>query len=207
VRRSGIEVSLALAVGFAASFAACGQSGASFSPTGPCLVDGRSAGAYPELEAAVPRTIDGATATTVDSGRNCSDKALGTLSTHGVREIRFAGATFEQGASEFTVLVAFELPDGKPVDATWIEELYQSGALASGKTGNTTQTRPSMGDAGTVYRLDTLNDLSQQTVVVLPNSVPVRAAIVATRVDPGASLAAHNARVDAAVAALAAIVR
>jgi hypothetical protein len=62
-----------------------------------------------------------------------------------------------------------------------------------------------MGAAGEVYRLDTLNDLSQQTIVVLPDSQPVRVAIVATRVEPGASLSGHNARVDAAVAALAAM--
>jgi hypothetical protein len=185
-----------------AAVAACGQSASSFSPTGPCTVDGRAAASYLELEALVPRDIAGEPADTIDSGRNCSDRALGTLRTRGITEVRFAGATWDQGDGDGTVVAVFETPAGQPpLEASWIEEFYQAGAVTSSKTDNTRVTRPSIGAAGTVYRLDTLNDLSQQTVVVLPGTPQVRVVIVATRVDPNASRADHDARVEAAVAA------
>lgn len=204
MRRRGAGLLGAFALTLAVIAAGCGEAGGTFSPAGPCVADGRTTGAYPELEALVPREIDGKTAT-VDSGRNCTDKALGTLTSHGVHEVRFAGATVDEGQGDGTVVAIFEAAEGQPpLMADWIDELYLSGALQSGKTGNTTTTHPTMGDAGTVFRLDTLNDLSQQTVVVLPGSGRVRVAIVATAVGPDASKAEHDRRVEAAVAAAAA---
>ena len=195
---------LALAV-FAASVLGCGDAAGTFSPSGACTVDGRAAGAYPELEALVPKAIEDKAAT-VDSGRNCSDKALGTLTSHQLHELRFAGATVDEGEGNGDVVAVFEAAPGQPpLTAIWIEELYQAGALASSKTGNTVTSHPSMGAAGVVYRLDTLNDLSQQTVVVLPIDGRVRVAIVATAVGPDASKPEHDRRVEAAVAAAAAI--
>lgn len=194
---------LALAIA-SAVLAGCGQAAGSFSPSGPCTVDGRAAGAYPDLEALVPHEIGGRPAT-VDSGRNCSDKALGTLTSHQVHEVRFAGATLDEGHGNGTVVAVFEAAPGQPaLAADWIDELYLAGALQSGKTDNTTTSHPTMADAGVVYRLDTLNDLSQQTVVVLPDPTQVRVVIVATAVGPDASRAEHDKRVETAVAAAAA---
>ena len=68
--------------------AACG---ATFDPTGPCTADGSAPGAYPELEAAIPKTFRGAAPADLDSGRACTPDGLGTLAAHGVKEIRFAG--------------------------------------------------------------------------------------------------------------------
>jgi hypothetical protein len=62
-----------------------------------------------------------------------------------------------------------------------------------------------MPGAGTVFRLETLNNLSLQTVVVWPDGADVWVVIVATTVDPNASRAAHDQRVEAAVAAAAAM--
>jgi hypothetical protein len=189
----------------AAALVACGQAAGTFSPLGACAVDGRAAGAYPQLEALVPHQIGGRPAT-VDSGRNCSDAALGTLTSDGVHEVRFAGATVDEGQGNGTVVAVFEAAEGQPaLTADWIDQFYLAGALQSGKTDNTTTTHPTMGDAGVVFRLDTLNDLSQQTVVVLPDTVRVRVVIVATAVGPDASKAAHDKRVETAVAAAAAM--
>lgn len=202
-RLGGLATALAPVL-VVAMLASCGQAASSFSPDGPCSVDGRAAGAYPALEALVPREIDGRAAT-VDSGRNCSDKALGTLTSHQVHELRFAGATVDEGQGNGTVVAALEAAPGQPsLSGDWVDELYLSGAVQSGKTDNTTTTHPTMGSAGTVFRLDTLNDLSQQTVVVLPGSGQVRVVIVATAVGPAASRAEHDRRVDVAVAAAAA---
>jgi hypothetical protein len=187
------------------ALAACGQAVGTFSPEGVCLADGRAAETYPELEALVPRDIGGKP-TTVDSGRNCTDKALGSLATHEIHDVRFAGATLDEGGGNGTVVAVFEAGPGQPgLTAEEISEFYTSGAVSSSKTGNTITTNPTMGAAGVVFRLDTLNDLSQQTVVVLPGADQVRVAIVATSVGPAASKAEHDSRVEAAVAAAAGI--
>jgi len=189
---------LAVVVGMAAS--ACGAFGPTFAPSGDCVVDGRSPGAYPALEALVPRSINGRPATSVDSGRNCSDDALGTLTAHDVHELRFGGATWDEGQGNGVSIAVLSLPD-KDLPAGWVEEFYLSGAQNGKHTGNTETSRPTYPGVGTVYRLDTLNDLSFQTVVVWPAAPYVRVVIVATQVAPGASRQVHDARVAEAVGA------
>jgi len=138
--------------------------------------------------------------TTVDSGRSCSAKALSTLASHGLSELRFAGATWDQGGGDGTVSAFFTTPPGQPaLQAAWMEEFYETGARASTKTENITITRPTIGPAGEVFRLDTINDLSYQTIVVWPATDGVRVVILATRVDPNASKPAHDAAVELAV--------
>jgi len=46
--------------------------------------DGSAPGAYPELEARIPKTFHDAAPATVDSGRNCSPEAMGSLGDAGV---------------------------------------------------------------------------------------------------------------------------
>lgn len=193
---------------------ACGTSTGSFSPDGPCVSDGRAPGAYPELEARLPPTLGGigpangtgsATAdlfpTTVDSGRNCTEGALGSLWSHRIREVRFAGATWDAGDGDGTVSALFTTPSGQPaLEAVWMEEFYESGARATSKTENIVITRPTIDPAGAVFRLDALNDLSLQTVVVWPATDGIRVVIVATRVSPDASRQAHDDAVAIAVA-------
>jgi hypothetical protein len=202
-----------LALALTTVTAACGQGQASFDPNGPCDTDGRTPGAYPDLEAKLPPAlggvgpadgVGGATAdlapTTIDSGRNCSQQALSTLAEHGVSELRFAGATWDAGGGDGTVSAYFTTPPGQPaLEAGWMEEFYATGARASTKTENIEIMRPTMGPAGEVFRLDTINDLSLQSVVVWPASDGVRVVIVATRVDPNASKPAHDAAVELAV--------
>jgi len=189
--------------------AACGPS-ATFDPTGACVVDGRAPGAYPELEALVPRVLDGAAPTLVDSGRSCSAAALGELIERGVGEIRYAGAVWDEGNGAGSSIAVFAWPaDGEswaalPVE--WIEGFYEAGARSSSKTSNVETSRPTMGDAGTVWRLDALNDLSQQAVIVRPLGSFVQVVLVATRVEPGASLAEHEGRVELAVRTAAEVV-
>jgi hypothetical protein len=194
--------------------AGCGANSGSFDPLGPCSVDGRLAAAYPDLEARLPPSLGGigpangtgsATAdlfpTTVDSGRNCTESALGSLWSHGIREVRFAGATWDAGNGDGTVSAFFTTPAGQPaLEAAWMEEFYESGARASSKTENIEITRPTIDPAGAVFRLDTLNDLSLQTVVVWPAKDGIRVVIVATRVSPGASRHEHDDWVAIAVA-------
>jgi hypothetical protein len=193
---------VAAAAGLALLASACGAFGPTFSTSGPCLADGRASGAYPDLEARLPRLIGGRPATTIDSGRNCSDAALGTLVGHGVHEVRFAGATWDEGGGNGVSIAILALPDG-PLPVAWAEEFYQAGAVAGKNTSNVETSRPTYPGAGPVFRLDTLNNLSFQTVLVWPDGPLARVVIVATQVGPTASRTVHDARVVEAVGAAA----
>ena len=62
----------------------------------------------PSLEALVPRDLDGAAPTSVDSGRNCTPTSLASLIAHGVTELRFAGSTWETGSNSGVTIAVFE---------------------------------------------------------------------------------------------------
>jgi hypothetical protein len=176
--------------------------GATFAPTGACAVDGRAPGAYPDLEAMVPKAINGRPATSIDSGRDCTANALGSLASHGIQELRFAGATWDEGDGNGVSIAVLQRPDqGLPID--WVEEFYLLGAENGKHTGNIDTARPTYPGVGTVYRLDTLNDLSFQTVIVWRDGPVARVVIVATQVGPSASRQVHDARVAEAVGAAA----
>jgi hypothetical protein len=193
--------------------AGCAEPAASFTAEGPCTVDGRAPGGYPDLEARLTPSLGGigpdngtgsATAdlapTTVDSGRNCTQQVLGTLWNHGIRELRFAGGIWDLGGGEGVVSALFITPPGQPaLEASWLEEFYEASARASSKAENITVTRPAIDPAGEVFRIDALNDLSLQTVVVWPEGDIVRVALVATNVEPGADRADHEAAVQLVV--------
>jgi hypothetical protein len=142
--------------------AACGgTAAASFDPTGPCRVDGRVAGAYPQLEALIPKTFDGAPPKTLDSGRNCSAANLGTLASHGVTEVRFAGGVWPDGPNSGLTLAVFQAPG---LQADWIGELFEASARSARTTGNIKISKPSVGGV-TAHRMDLVNGESAQTVI------------------------------------------
>jgi hypothetical protein len=189
-----------LAIVVAVSLAACAGA-ATFAPDGPCAVDGRAKGAYPDLEKLLPLSLDGAAPNTLDSGRTCSDPALGTLVSHGVHEMRSAGATWDEGGGKATTIAVLSLP-GREMPVAWAEEFYEVGARTAKKTEQITTSRPTIAGR-TVFRLDTLNDLSFQTVAVWHDGIVARVALVATPVNLSASRAMHDARVEAAIGAAA----
>lgn len=181
---------------------ACGQSGGSFDPNGPCVTDGRAAGAYPDLERQLPANLGDKTPTTVDSGRSCTPAALGTYASHAVGELRYAGATWDAGGGNATAIVILTTPaSDPPLQQVWVEEFYLAGARASTKTENIEKRRETL-DGRDVFRIETLNELSLQTVLVWSDDPGrVHVVIAATRVEPGASRADHDARVLAGFAA------
>jgi hypothetical protein len=200
VRRTLLGLALVLAL------AGCGTAGGSPVPSGACATDVKAAGTFPNLEGLLPQALEGVAPTTVDSGANCTPGALETYATHGVTEVRFAGATWDAGKGDGTVIAIMSTPTGAPtLQTAWVEEFYTAGAQDATHTENITTTRPSMPGAGIVFRLETLNNLSLQTVVVWPTGAYVWVVIVATTVDPDASRAAHDQRVLAAVSAAAAM--
>jgi hypothetical protein len=154
-----------LALGAAIAIAACSTgTAASFDPTGPCTSDGRAPGAYPDLEAVVPKTYQGVAPGTLDSGRNCTATNLGSLASFGISEVRFAGATWSFGAERAAVLAVFR---AKGLSADELDAFYEQSALAasrtqiSGRSAVTIAGRPGR-------RLDTETGERTQTVVVWP---------------------------------------
>ena len=185
----------------AALASACGGPAATFDPAGPCDLDGRAAGAYPDLEARLPTELDGAAPTAVDSGRHCTEAALGSLSTHDLDEVRYAGATWDLGGSEGVTSVVFADPAGD-LPAAWVAQFYELGARAGKKTDNLETSRPVIRANGEqAWRLDVLNDLSFQSTVTWQDGPIVRTVLVATPVGVGASMGAHDGLVLEAVEA------
>jgi|GEM_PF-322051 len=195
---------LVLAAVLVTLLAACGSSKASFDPSGTCGADGKAPGAYPNLERLLPSSLEGKAPTSIDSGRHCSETALGSLITHGAAGIEFAGATWDLGSGTGVSSALFSLP-GRDLPATWVAEFYEIGARTAKRTDNITTSRPTFDGTGPAYRLDTLNDLSLQSVVTWQDGIVVRVVLVATKVDPSASRAAHDDLVSKAVAATVAI--
>jgi hypothetical protein len=171
---------------------ACGEASiyTSFDPAAPCSTDGRFPGAYPALEARLPKLFLGRAPDQVDSGRNCTATELGTLAGHGISEVRFAGASWFLSGNAGVTLAIFT---GDGLTAEWLGEWYESTARAARNTRQIDPTRPTVAGAP-AYRLDTLNGESHQTII---DWTPVGGDAVYVVLAADASAAA----IDAALAA------
>jgi hypothetical protein len=188
-----------LAIALTLLLVACG--GRAFDPTGPCTADGRAPGAYPELEALVRTTFSGREPDRLDSGRNCSDAALGTLKGAGISEIRFAGSTWNLGASSGVTIAVLE---GEGLDAEEAAAFYEAGARA-GRNVESVETQTVDVNGVSATRIDALNGESFQTVIVAPTDVPnlVKVVLVASFIREVQTREAHDSVViDAMAAAL-----
>jgi hypothetical protein len=158
----------------ALALAACGTAAipaTSFDPASACTTDGRFAGAYPDLEALLPAEIDGKPPATVDSGRNCTPAALGTLARAGIHGVRFAGATWPMGGTSGLTVAVFE---GDGLDAATLLSFYEDGAQQARRTEKLVTSDTSVGGVA-ASRLDVLgSDGTGQTVVTWPGDVPDR---------------------------------
>jgi hypothetical protein len=184
-RRSFATLALALAL----VVPGCtGSAAVSFDPTGSCTADGSAPGAYPDLEALVPRTYEDRGPTTLDSGRHCTPANLGTLAAAGIDEIRFAGGTWDFGGNRAAALVVFEAPG---LTADLLAEFYATSADAANRTEITGTSTPTLaGRPG--RRLDTKTGERIQTVMVWPSAAVDRVNVVITNDLP-------DPKIDAAV--------
>ena len=151
------------------ALAACGSAipVTSFDPSSPCTTDGRQPGAYPGLEALLPTAYEGAAPMNVDSGRSCTAAALGTLSTIGIRELHYAGATWDLGgpaALTVAVFTADGLTPGAMID------FYAAGAKGNSKVEKAQLSDATVGGRP-ARRLDVLQtDGTGQTIVAWPSA-------------------------------------
>ena len=124
----------------------------------------------PELEAQVPTTYMGRAPDTLDSGRNCSSTELGTLTGHGLEELRFAGGDVDTGGELGGV--PGRVQRRRP-DRGVARRVVRGRARGPRRTRvRSTPTRPKVaGQQG--YRLDTINGDSYQTVIIWPSATRV----------------------------------
>ena len=199
--RSAANLALVLLTILAAG---CDALGLGPSPNPDCPAgDVRGPAKLPALESLLPRGMIERSPDTVDSGWNCSATALGTYVARGVTKLLFAGATWDQGNGNATVAAIMAVESGR-LDPAWVEEFYTAGAVAGRHTGEVKTDRPTYDGAGQVFRLETINDLSLQTVVIWPAAPYVHVVIVATTVSPDASRGDHDDGVQIAVEVAAA---
>lgn len=164
----------------------------SFDPNGPCVADGRAAGAYPDLEARVPTSYEDRAPDSLDSGRHCTPANLGSLAAAGFDEVRFAGGTWDFGGDRAAALVVFSAPG---LTANAVADFYAESARAANRTEVTAETTTTM--AGTpVRRLDSKTGDRLQTVVVWPAADPGVVNVVLTNDLP-------DPKIESAVAAFA----
>ena len=147
--------------------AACGAGApASFDVAAGCPVEGRVAGAYPDLEKRIPTSYEGRAPDTLDSGRHCDPDSLGSLAKAGFDEVRFAGGTWDFGGERAAALVVFEAPG---LTANQIADFYGTSAQGANRTTITGVSTPEIsGRSG--YRLNTMTGDRVQTVVVWPSA-------------------------------------
>lgn len=164
---------------------ACGAGPvASFDPTGKCSIDGRAPGAYPDLEALVPRSYQGVPPGTLDSGRNCTVTNLGSLASLGISEVRFAGGTWSFGAERAAVLAVFQATG---LNAEALAAFYAESARDASRTQVVATSAPTISGRGG-RRLDTQTGERVQTVVVWPAAVTDRVNVVITNDLPDARI-------------------
>jgi len=187
----------------ALAFALAGCSAAAFDPTGPCSTDGSAPGAYPDLEAAVPTSYNGAKPTDLDSGRACSADGLATLASHGVKELRFAGGTWQTGTQSGLSLAVFTNVVGPALDPAWITEFFETSARAGKNVTSIATTDFPISSGVSGRRIDVLNGDSYQSIVIWPKNGQVAVALIANFITEIQTKAAHDVIVQAAVDALA----
>jgi hypothetical protein len=162
------------------------------------MVDGQTPGAYPDLEAQIPPAFEAGPPARLDSGRNCTGRNLGTLATAGIREVRFAGGLWELGERSGVTLALMTAPG---LTQKMVADFYEAGARAGRKTEEVRRSGMP-GDGGSWTRIETLNDQSFQTIVVMQHAGAadrVQVVLVGSDVREIADRGAHEARVIRAV--------
>ena len=204
-RRSGTPrrwlATIVAVLALGAALAACGG-GPTFDPNGACTVDGKQAGAYPDMEALVPKAYNGTAPNQLDSGRTCTPEGLGSLASHGVKELRFAGATWETASQSGLTLATFSSVGGPVLDPAWLSEFYETTAQSGKNIQSIDTTTVSLPSGASADRLDVLNDESYQTVVVWKDGDRVAAVLVGDFIREVQSKDAHEKIVQSAIAAV-----
>jgi hypothetical protein len=173
--------------------------GARFDPNTPCTSDGRTPGAYPDLEAQVPRAFRGGPPDQLDSGRICSTDGLSTLKGHGIDELRYAGGVWKTGTDSGVSLATFRSPGSTALRPEWVAEFYQAGANNGKHVHSVESGAYAVAPGVTGQKIDVLNDESYQSVVVWERDGRIEVALIADFIREIQTKAAHEVVVRDAV--------
>ena len=177
----------------AATLAACGGAGVppvdGAAPTGGACADTLGAGLDAELEALLPGEIEGRAPASVESGRLCSGESLGTLIPAGIREVRFAGATWPDGDRGVS-LVLYRAPN---LDLDRMADAFANGAGAARRISNVTA-RETTFAGGRAIRIDAVaRDRALNVLLWSPRPPDLVAAVLASGVPEERIVAAGDA--------------
>jgi hypothetical protein len=193
--RAAAVLTIAAALVAALLLAGCAEPAAtSFDPAAPCAGAARQQmpGAYPDLEARVPRQLDGRAAGSRDSGRFCAKETLGSVYDAGVAEVRFGGSIWEVGERGGVQMAVFE-------GAGLTPELYAAEYRRAAEQDRATEAVKATTlevDGRPAWRIDVVNSNSRQAIVVWGSADgAVVQVVVAADVD--------EAQLQAAIAAFA----
>ncbi|HVQ22180.1 MAG TPA: hypothetical protein VMT36_02815, partial [Candidatus Saccharimonadia bacterium] len=162
-------------------------------PAAPCAGadEQRAARFDPELEALIPPTIEGVAPSTLDSGRYCSAKTLGTLAAAGFHEVRFAGATWPGADASGLAVVVYRAP-GLTLDA--MADTFAKGA-DDARSVNQVHAQAIQVAGRPAVRIDAAKGEDPQTVYLWP-------ATSADTINVIIGSAIEQAQLDAALAAM-----
>jgi hypothetical protein len=143
------------------SLAACAAPATTLDPGAPCggREELRSAGLEPDLEALLPTDLGGRAPDARSSGRYCSRAQLGSLRETGLRELRFAGATWAdaRGGRSLTI---YQAP-GLTLDG--LADAFAGGAGSARRVTNVRAAESSIGGRRAI-RIDAQADERRQVV-------------------------------------------
>jgi hypothetical protein len=151
------------------ALAACAAPAASLDPGAPCggREELRSAGLERDLEILLPDELGGRPPDARSSGRYCSRAQLGSLVEAGLRELRFAGATWADtdGGRSLTVYQAPGLTLDRLADS------FAGGAGSARRVTNVRAAESSVGGRRQI-RIDALAGERQQAVLLWEDPRP-----------------------------------
>ena len=159
------------------------------------------AGAYPALEAQIPKTFRGAAPGQLDSGRICSSDGLSTYKAHGISELDFAGGVWNTGSQSGVSLATLTSPGRTDLQADWVAEFYEAGATNGKNVDSVVAGTYDVAPGITGRKIDVLNNESYQSVIVWVRDGRIQVALVADFIREIQTKAAHEAVVRDAVAA------
>ena len=193
--RSGLGLVVAV---FLVATCAGPSAAPSFDPATPCGGADRQemTGAYPDLEARIPLTLDGQSADSRESGRFCSKATLGKIWDAGVHEEQFGGGIWAAEAGGGTTLPGLQLAVFRApgLTAQLMADEYKSGADATQRVTVVSATNEQVhGRPG--FRINLLNGDSHQAIVVWPSADGAVVQVVIAADVP-------ESKVQAAIAAL-----
>lgn len=167
-RRPGTRLWLALALVSVIVVGGAGLAYASLSRPSLPACEVQRPGFDRSLEALIPGRLEGGPPARLDSGEHCTPSTLGTLASHGLTRVSFAGGLWDLAPQTGITLVVYRAAG---LDADWIAEFYEVGARTGIHLTNLVVTHPTI-DSRPGTRLDYRDSDEPGAILVWPAPQP-----------------------------------